>query len=55
MQRGVGEVLDLRGREGTTEDVVLPIGEPLLEGLVATELVLPEAAGMLHQKAQAFR
>ena len=49
MRRGADEILDIRWREGTTEDVALPIGELLLEDLVATELVPPDSGGDVAQ------
>ena len=42
---GVGEVLDLLRPERAGEDVALPVGEPLLEDLVAAELVAPDGSG----------
>ena len=38
----IGEVLDFFGAEGAIEDGALVVGEPLLEDLVAAELVAPD-------------
>ena len=42
---GIGEVLDFLRSERTGEDVVLPVGEPFLEDLVAPEFVAPDGGG----------
>ena len=43
--RGVGEILNFLRLERTAEDVVLSVGEPFLEDLVAAELVTPDGGG----------
>ena len=42
---GIGEVLDFLRSERAGEDVVLSVGEPFLEDLVAAELVAPDGGG----------
>ena len=43
---GVREVLDFFRVQRASEDVLLTVGEPFLEDLVAAELVAPEGAGV---------
>ena len=47
---GIGEVPDFFGAEGAGEDGALPVGEPLLEDLVAAELVAPDGGGDVAQE-----
>ena len=42
---GVGEVLDFFRAQRASEDVLLTVGEPLLEDLVAADLVAPDGVG----------
>ena len=42
---GVGEVPHLLGVHVSAEDLVLAVGEPLLEDLVAAQLVGPDGGG----------
>ena len=42
---GLGEVVDFVGVKGAAEDGSLAVGEPLLQDLVAAELVFPDGGG----------
>ena len=42
---GVGEVLDFLREQRPAQDLALPVGEPLLEDLVAAQPVVPHGGG----------
>ena len=44
--RSIGEMLYLFRNEHPTQDFALPVGQPLLEDLVAAELVVPDGRGV---------